>query len=68
MATDHDLPTLAEIERTVIRQRLKIYRWNKTRTALSLGISLKTLYNRMHDYGMPMQPPPPKTVQDLVNG
>lgn len=42
--------SLAAIERVVITQTLKCFDGNKTRTAAVLGISLKTLYNRLNEY------------------
>jgi len=42
--------SLAEIERVVITETLQRCSGNKTRTAAVLGISLKTLYNRLNEY------------------
>jgi DNA-binding NtrC family response regulator len=42
--------SLAAVERVVITQSLKHFEGNKTRTAAVLGISLKTLYNRLNEY------------------
>ncbi len=42
--------SLSEVERLVITETLKRYGGNKTRTAAVLGISLKTLYNRLNEY------------------
>lgn len=42
--------SLSEIERIVIMETLKRCAGNKTRTAAVLGISLKTLYNRLNEY------------------
>ncbi|MFL6618868.1 MAG: sigma-54 interaction domain-containing protein [Povalibacter sp.] len=42
--------SLAEIERIAIAETLKFCSGNKTRTAAVLGISLKTLYNRLNEY------------------
>jgi two-component system, NtrC family, response regulator HydG len=41
---------LADMERMIIAETLKSCRGNKTRTAAVLGISLKTLYNRLNEY------------------
>jgi two-component system, NtrC family, response regulator HydG len=42
--------SLSEVERMVIVETLKCFAGNKTRTAAVLGISLKTLYNRLNEY------------------
>jgi DNA-binding NtrC family response regulator len=42
--------SLSEVERLVITETLKRFDGNKTRTAAVLGISLKTLYNRLNEY------------------
>jgi two-component system, NtrC family, response regulator HydG len=42
--------SLSEVERVVIKETLKSCAGNKTRTAAVLGISLKTLYNRLNEY------------------
>lgn len=42
--------SLAEVERAVIHETLSSCAGNKTRTAAILGISLKTLYNRLNEY------------------
>lgn len=41
---------LADMERMMIAETLKSCRGNKTRAAAVLGISLKTLYNRLNEY------------------
>jgi DNA-binding NtrC family response regulator len=42
---------VAEAERRLILTTLAHYEGNKVKTAEVLGISLKTLYNRLHAYG-----------------
>jgi two-component system, NtrC family, response regulator AtoC len=42
--------SLAQAERTLILATLRHYRHHKERTAAVLGISLKTLYNRLKEY------------------
>jgi two-component system, NtrC family, response regulator AtoC len=42
--------SLAEAERQLIIATLRHFRQHKERTAAALGISLKTLYNRLKDY------------------
>jgi DNA-binding NtrC family response regulator len=43
--------TLAESERKIIETTLEHYGGNKKLTASRLGISLKTLYNKLNEYG-----------------
>jgi DNA-binding NtrC family response regulator len=43
--------TVAEAERRLILTTLAHFDGNKPKTAEVLGISLKTLYNRLHEYG-----------------
>ena len=43
--------TLAEMERLLVFATLEHFEGHKERTAAALGISLKTLYNRLKDYG-----------------
>jgi DNA-binding NtrC family response regulator len=43
---------LAEAERLLILAALKKFDGHKERTAAALGISLKTLYNRMKGYAV----------------
>ena len=42
--------SLAEIERMVTLATLEHYGRHKERTAAALGVSLKTLYNRLKEY------------------
>ncbi|MDF2464608.1 MAG: putative response regulator, NtrC [Ramlibacter sp.] len=42
---------LADVERQVILATLEHYGHHKERTAAALGVSLKTLYNRLKEYG-----------------
>jgi len=44
------LMTLAQYEREHVEQRLDLMDGNKTLAAQSLGISLKTLYNKLGGY------------------
>ena len=48
--------TLAELERHHIEYALLTFGGNKTQAAKALGISLKTLYNKLHTYGMMEKP------------
>lgn len=42
--------TLESIEKIAIQQAYKFYRGNKTQTALSLGISVRTLDTKLENY------------------
>jgi len=48
--------SLADIENTMIVKNLEIVNYNKTKAAKALGVSLKTLYNKMGKYGIKGQP------------
>lgn len=41
---------MKEVERTVIARTLDAYRWNKNKTARILGISRRSLYNKLDRY------------------
>lgn len=43
--------TLAEVERIYIIKALAHFQGNKTQAANALGITIKTLYNKLHEYG-----------------
>lgn len=43
--------TLAQLERLYILNALKATDGNKTKAAGMLGITIKTLYNKLHEYG-----------------
>ena len=46
---DIEMP-LKEVEKKHILKTLKAYSFNKTRTAKALGISLRTLRNKINEY------------------
>jgi transcriptional regulator with PAS, ATPase and Fis domain len=51
-AADYDPDvTLYEVEKSHILKALHYFNGNKTRAAHSLGITIKTLYNKLHMYG-----------------
>jgi DNA-binding NtrC family response regulator len=52
--------TLAESERKIIEATLNHYGGDKKLTASRLGISLKTLYNRLNEYSSDEDPPAPE--------
>jgi len=43
--------TLAELEKRYILKALGHFDGNKTQAANALGITIKTLYNKLHEYG-----------------
>lgn len=45
------LETLATIEKNLILERMELFNGNKTKVAQSLGVTIKTLYNKLHQYG-----------------
>jgi two-component system response regulator HydG len=49
--------TLEAVERNHIFRVMAHYEGNKTRTAQALGITVKTLYNKLHRYGFWVQSP-----------
>jgi DNA-binding NtrC family response regulator len=56
---------IAEVEKALIVATLEHFEQDKKRTAEALGISLKTLYNRLNEYGrgrssLPPLPPAPQ--------
>jgi DNA-binding NtrC family response regulator len=44
---------LAEVEKSVILVRLRIFNGHRARTAVSLGIGIRTLQNKLKEYGVP---------------
>lgn len=50
--TDYDPNvSLYEIEKQYMLKALNFFKGNKTKTAGALGITIKTLYNKLHEYG-----------------
>jgi DNA-binding NtrC family response regulator len=49
--TVKSLPTLAQVEKEYILHVLKHCKNNKTEAVKTLGITLKSLYNKLHEYG-----------------
>ena len=54
--------SLEEVEKNHIVRTLAFHNGNKTRSAHSLGITIKTLYNKLHRYGLV------KTAEAEVSG
>ncbi len=58
-----DIPTLAEVERLHILQTLAMCGYNRTHAAKLLGLSLRCLRLKLHEYELSdlvYEPPPPK--------
>lgn len=52
MLDDYDVSiTLYELEKRYILKALNYFEGNKTQAANALGITIKTLYNKLHEYG-----------------
>jgi len=47
---------IEEVERRYIMRSLEMLNGNKARTAQVLGISKKTLYRRLHEWGVALDP------------
>lgn len=60
--------TLADVERAVILARLRRCGGDKPAAAESLGVSLKTLYNKLNIYAEQGHrvPPPPSRVKRVL--
>lgn len=43
--------TLADLEKQAIRSAMRAFEFNKTKAAQALGISVRTLYNKLEAYG-----------------
>lgn len=52
MKHDESLMTLAQMEKVYIEKALLAHGNNKLLAARSLGVSLKTLYNKLHEFGL----------------
>lgn len=50
------IQSLAEVERQYIVAVLEYLSWDKPAAARALGVSLNTLYNRIHEYGLNKPP------------
>jgi DNA-binding NtrC family response regulator len=59
---------LADVERSLIFATLEHYGGHKERTAAALGVSLKTLYNRLKEYSSEGHTPPDGAATGGSNG
>jgi DNA-binding NtrC family response regulator len=46
------VPTLAEAERALILRALEVHRNDRAKAARALGLSSRTLYRRLKEYGI----------------
>lgn len=44
--------TLNDIQKVYVLQSLQHFKGNKTKVAKALGVTIKTLYNKLHEYGI----------------
>lgn len=49
---DHDLPSLEDAEKTLIKKALRIYRGNRRKASEALGVSERTLYRKIDQYDL----------------
>jgi two-component system response regulator FlrC len=57
---DDSIPTLAEVEREHVLTALRLCGYNRTHTATALGISIRGLRLKLHQYGAQgISVPPP---------
>jgi len=66
IAASHVGRTVAEVERDLILDTLKHCLGNRTHAANILGISIRTLRNKLNEYsadGTPVPPPPNGTAE-----
>jgi len=47
-----ELPTLGQVERELILRALEVYRNDREKAARAIGISRRTIYRRLKDYGL----------------
>lgn len=58
--------SIAHIEKEIILTALRFYGYNKATTARSLGISVKTLYNKLESYGVKSQRDPSDKADPIL--
>ena len=56
--------SLADVEKEVIIKAYSFYRENKTQTSIALGVSIRTLDNRLEKYGLIKKRPYKKSDSD----
>lgn len=59
--------TLSDVERKYILRILEDSQGNKTKAAKVLGVTIKTLYNKLHEYGLFEQFQNQKGVKENAN-
>jgi DNA-binding NtrC family response regulator len=48
---ENRMATLREIEKRIILKRLKLHNYNRTHTARSLGVGIRTVQRKLKEYG-----------------
>jgi DNA-binding NtrC family response regulator len=51
-ASNQPVPTLADVERELILKALAVFKDDKEAAARALGISRRTIYRRLKEYGV----------------
>lgn len=51
LETPSGLRTIADMEKELILLTMNAFKGNKTKASQSLGVTIKTLYNKLHEYG-----------------
>ena len=51
-ASSKELPTMAQVERELILRAVERFRRNKERAARAIGLSRRTMYRRLREYGV----------------
>ena len=59
-----DIKSIREVEKDLILAALEHYQNDKKLVAKKLGMSLKTLYNRLNEYGVKVKQPRPLTLEE----
>jgi DNA-binding NtrC family response regulator len=64
---DDDIRPLKDLERDAIVHALTVLHGDKRQAAQRLGLSLKTLYVKLHVYGLPLNYGKRHTPTEMIN-